>query len=280
MPDPRATSPFYAPTGNRTRSSTNRANAASVAGVGHGNVPVVFITGTDTGVGKTLLTGLLLRWLRTAGVNALAIKPFASGGTNDARILGRLQSGRLELSEISPYRFRLPLAPAVAAELEGRRVRLKESIRHVERMRSRCDCLLVEGCGGLLSPLGASFSLLELIQHCCSHVIVVSQNRLGAINQVLLTVRALESGGVKSMAVALMNSGRSGKRLTETNARAMAQRIESVVLTLPDLGENACKIGSFQAHANFLQKTLARLLPSDTVCALLEAAVVEAMLKK
>ncbi|MCL4180990.1 MAG: dethiobiotin synthase [Verrucomicrobia bacterium] len=251
-----------------------------MAGVGPGNAPVVFITGTDTGVGKTLLTGLLLSWLRTAGVNALAIKPFASGGTNDARILGRLQSGRLGLSEISPYRFRLPLAPAVAAELEGRHVHLKETVRHVERIRRRCDCLLVEGCGGVLSPLGASFTLLELIQHCGSHVIVVSQNRLGAINQVLLTVRALESERIKSMAVALMNSGHSGKRLTETNARAMAQRIKSVVLTLPDLGENACKISCFQAHAKFLQKTLARLLPSDTVCALLEAAVVEAMVKK
>ncbi len=135
MPDPRATSPFYAPTGGRTRSAPDRADAVPGFGVGRAKAPVVFITGTDTGVGKTLLTGLLLSWLRAAGVNALAIKPFASGGMSDARILGKLQSGRLEPSEISPYRFRLPLAPAVAAELEGRHVNLKETLKHVERIR-------------------------------------------------------------------------------------------------------------------------------------------------
>jgi dethiobiotin synthetase len=213
-------------------------------------------------------------------VNALAVKPFSAGATADARILAKLQSGVLGLSEVSPYPFRLPLAPAVAAELEGHSVQLGDVVRHVRRMRGRCNCLLVEGCGGLLSPLGKSFTLLELMLRCSGHVVLVSENRLGAINQVLLTVRALENAGIESIAVLLMNRKGAGRRVMKTNMAALRERLACEVLAVPDLGENASKINVLRDRSKYFKKTLARLLPSDTVCALLDAAVVGAKKKK
>jgi dethiobiotin synthetase len=262
--------------GGRKAESYRGSRSSVGTRIASGDAPVIFVTGADTGAGKTLLTGLLLRWLRSAGVEAVAIKPFCSGGTGDARMLKRLQPGRLSLEEISPYRFRLPLAPAVAAEREGNPVRLTTSIQYVERMRKRCDCLLIEGSGGLLSPLGKGFTLLELIERIGGHVIVTAQNRLGAINHVMLTVRALEPVSIESLGVVLMNGRKWQNLVSRTNPAALTQRLSCGLVTLPYLGENACRIGKVRANAKFLEKTLAGLLPSDTVCALLGAVVVEA----
>ena len=241
--------------------------------------PVIFITGTNTGVGKTLLTGLLLECLRSTGVEALAIKPFCSGGFGDARILRRLQPRTLRLHEISPYRYRLPLSPGVAAEIEGPRVRLMTSVGYVERIRGRCECLLVEGCGGLLSPLGERYSAREMIMRIGGHVIVVAPNRLGAINHALLTVCALESLPIASLRVVLMGTEQREGLASKTNLGALVKRLACGVVSLPYLGENACEIRRLRANSRFLKKTLAALLPSDSVSALLKAAVVEAPAK-
>ncbi|MBM3889133.1 MAG: dethiobiotin synthase, partial [Verrucomicrobia bacterium] len=85
----------------------------------------LFVTGTDTGVGKTFVTAALVRELRRTGVHAGAVKPFATGSREDARVLRAAMDGELTLEEINPVFFRRPLAPAVAARLEGRRVPLR-----------------------------------------------------------------------------------------------------------------------------------------------------------
>lgn len=243
--------------------------------------PAVFIVGTDTGVGKTLLTGLLLEWLRTVGgVDALAVKPFISGSLCDAQILKRLQPDTLGINDLSPYRYRLPLAPAVASQKEGKQpVHLRTVVGYITRMRRHCDCLLIEGCGGLLSPLGKDFSSLEVIHRVGGHVLVVAQNRLGAINHVMLTFRALETAPIESMRVVLMHGKSSSGMVARTNVEALVERLPCDVSVLPYLGKNASGIGLIRANARFLEKTLAELLPSDTVTTLLEAAGVRAAVK-
>jgi dethiobiotin synthetase len=246
-----------------------------------GLAPAVFIVGTDTGVGKTLLTGLLLEWLRSVGgVNALAVKPFISGSLRDAKILKRLQADTLGLDDLSPYRYRLPLAPAVASQKEGKQpVHLRSVVGYITRMRRRCDCLLIEGCGGLLSPLGQDFSSLEVIHRVGGHVLIVAQNRLGAINHVMLTFRALETAPMESVRVVLMNGEASSGMVGRTNLAALVERLPCDVSVLPYQGKNASGIGLIRANAKFLEKTLAELLPSDTVTTLLEAAEVRAAVK-
>src|SRR5215510_11029750 len=112
------------------------------------HMAVIFITGTDTGVGKTLLTGLLLAHLRQNNVHALAMKPFCSGDRADVELLHKLQDGELARDEINPFYFSRPLAPAVAARKGNRSVPLPEVLRRIEVLEKRCDLLLIEGIGG------------------------------------------------------------------------------------------------------------------------------------
>ena len=116
---------------------------------------LVFVTGTDTGVGKTLVTALLLHHLRQRGCHALAMKPFCSGGTQDVDLLHRLQQGELSRREINPFYFAEPVAPLVAARRRRRRISAGDVLRRIRAVQRRCGCLLIEGAGGLMAPLGA-----------------------------------------------------------------------------------------------------------------------------
>src|SRR5258705_9807549 len=89
---------------------------------------IIFVTGTDTGVGKTLLTGLLLHHLRTEGCHALAMKPFCSGGRGDVEFLHALQDGELSEREINPFYFHEPVAPLLAARKNARAIHLKDVV--------------------------------------------------------------------------------------------------------------------------------------------------------
>src|SRR5476649_2808897 len=152
---------------------------------------IIFITGTDTGVGKTVLTVLLVKFLRGRGVNAAALKPVCSGGRDDARKIFTAMDGALSLDEINPWHFRAAVAPLLAARREKKRVKLSQVVAHARAMQKRFDVLLIEGAGGLLSPLGENFNSRDLILALRAMPIVVAQNKLGAVSQILLTLEAL-----------------------------------------------------------------------------------------
>src|SRR5258708_5061536 len=97
-------------------------------------IELLFITGTDTGVGKTVLTGLLLSHLRQHGCRVLAAKPFCSGDRSDARLLRALQDDELELDEINPYYFPEPLAPLVAARIHRRSIKARDVLSHIHKL--------------------------------------------------------------------------------------------------------------------------------------------------
>ena len=96
-----------------------------------------FITGTDTSVGKTVLTALLARHLRERGVNAAALKPICSGRRDDARALRAAMNGALTPDEINPWHFRAPMAPLLAARRERKRVALADVLAQVGAMQKR-----------------------------------------------------------------------------------------------------------------------------------------------
>ena len=152
---------------------------------------VLFVTGSDTGVGKTVVTALLTRQLRAQGRRVAALKPLCSGGREDAVALHAELGGALSLDEINPWHFRAPLAPALAARKERRRVLPAAVLAHVRQAGVCFDVVLVEGAGGLLSPLGVGFNARDLIAALRATPIVVCPNRLGAVNQALLVLAAL-----------------------------------------------------------------------------------------
>lgn len=221
---------------------------------------IIFITGTDTGVGKTLLTGLLLHHLRESGCHALAMKPFCSGGTSDVDLLGRLQGGELSPRELNPFYFPDPLAPLVAARAQGQRIRLGEVLRLVRVLARRCECLLIEGSGGLLVPLGEGFSALELIASLKCEVIVVARNRLGVINHVRLTLSALRALTRSPSKVVLMGTGHPDPS-ADTNARALAELVKpATIYALKHLERPTVSATRVGLAARRLRRDLARII--------------------
>src|ERR1044071_7096878 len=144
----------------------------------------LFITGTDTGVGKTVLTSWLTRHLLQRGMAVAAFKPVSSGGRADAKALRAALQGGLSLDEINPWHFRAPIAPLLAARRENRKVKLAEVVAHIRKIQKRFDVLLVEGVGGILSPLGEGFDSRDLILKLDAMPIVVAPNKLGVISHI------------------------------------------------------------------------------------------------
>jgi dethiobiotin synthetase len=186
---------------------------------------IIFITGTDTGVGKTVLTVLLARYLRERGVNVAALKPVCSGGRDDARDLHAVFNGKLTLAEINPWHFHAPVAPLLAARQERKRVRLADVLAHIRVMHERFDVLLVEGAGGLLSPLGEDFNSRDLVESLSAMPIIVSPNRLGVLNQILLTLEALPSRAAARARIVLMSLPKPDAS-TRTNAGLLAEQFD------------------------------------------------------
>ncbi len=167
--------------------------------------PTLFITGTDTAVGKTVLTGLLARHLRRAGWRVAALKPLCAGGREDALALGDAMGWSLPLNEVNPWHFRAPLAPVLAARQERRPLRMRAVLAQLRAIRCRFEVVLIEGAGGLLSPLGEDFNARDLIAALRATPLVVCPNRLGAVNQALLVVNALPTGAAGRAQVVLVD---------------------------------------------------------------------------
>ena len=210
----------------------------------------LFITGTDTGVGKTVVTASFLFWLRHNGITARAVKPFCSGSCADVRLLQSIQPGELKDDAINPFFFRPPVAPLVAAKRTGRKVTRGQVVTHIRRLAPGLEILLVEGAGGLLSPLGQRFTARELIEDLNASVCVVAADRLGTINHTLLTVEALRNQNLKTAAVVLTRVSRSADLSTRTNGEVLAELLHPIpVLRLPYLGPRASTLKSVRKHA-------------------------------
>lgn len=221
---------------------------------------IIFVTGTDTGVGKTIFTGLLVHHLRSTGCHALAMKPFCSGGRADVRLLRAMQDAELTEDEINPFYFPEPVAPLVSARQRKRTIPLHEVVARIKEIAARCECLLIEGSGGLLVPLGGVYFVSDLIQALNCEVIVVARNRLGTINHTFLTVAALKNLRVKPAAVALMavNKSDGSDASCATNGEILSEFLAPIpVRSIEFLGKNPSKSGALKEKCKKMKKTLA-----------------------
>jgi dethiobiotin synthetase len=198
----------------------------------------IFITGTDTGVGKTVLTTLLVQFLREQKINAAALKPICSGGRDDARKILAAMQNKFSLDEINPWHFRAPIAPVLAARREKRKVKLPEVVAHVHRIEKQFDFLIVEGAGGLLSPLGENFDSRDLLLKLRAMPIIVAPNKLGIINQILLTLEALPKNFRRKTKIVLM-SPQKPDAATKSNFKLLAEFVDvKRIFELRWLGKN------------------------------------------
>jgi len=199
--------------------------------------PTFFITGTDTGVGKTVLTALLAQFLRARGVNVAALKPLCSGGRADAVALYAALNGALTLDEINPWHFRAAVAPPLAAKMENKSVKRAAVLAHIRATRGKFAVTLVEGAGGLLSPLGENFDSRGLMAALRATPVIVAQNRLGAVNHILLTLAALPKNLRAKTKVVLMSPPKPDSA-TASNAKLLGRFFpQEKIFTLPWLGK-------------------------------------------
>jgi dethiobiotin synthetase len=163
----------------------------------------IFITGTDTGVGKTRVAAMLVRALRAAGVDAVGFKPICCGGREDAEVLAEASGGAVALNDVNPVWLRPPVAPYTAAMIEGRMVDVALVREKFAQLRAAHAAVITEGAGGWLVPVARDFSMADLAAEFALPVLVVAANRLGVINHTLLTVAAIRARGLRCAGVLL-----------------------------------------------------------------------------
>jgi dethiobiotin synthetase len=193
-------------------------------------LPGLFIIGTDTGVGKTLVAGAIADWFRRRQRRVGVLKPIATGCVHrreglvseDAEFLAHCAEARFPLDVVCPQRYAEPLAPAIAAERAGQPVDWEAVNRSLRMMIAGSDVMIVEGVGGALVPLDANTTVLELAQCLTLPAVVVARPNLGTINHTLLTVRTLREAGVHVAGVVVNRYTTDGAGVAEeTNPRAI-----------------------------------------------------------
>lgn len=201
----------------------------------------VFVTGTDTGVGKTLVSAALARRLVQLGHRVGVMKPVETGvgaGPSDHSDAARLMAVaqvKDSLDLVSPYRFPSPVAPSSAAEAQGQIIELREIVRRYDQLTARYPCVVVEGAGGLLVPMGSEWDLSHLISRLGLPVVLVGRAALGGVNHALLTVEALERRKIPVVALVL-NETAAPRGSVEEEQRASTVALLRDRVSMPLLG--------------------------------------------
>ena len=164
----------------------------------------IFITGTDTGIGKTFYSCRLLETLNAKNYSTLAMKPVAAGATNnhgtlkneDAVDLQQCASVKLSYQEVNPYCFSAAIAPHIAADKEGQKISLKFIQDQFLKLKEKADFVIVEGVGGWQVPLNGSQTIADLAALLQIPLVLVVGIRLGCINHALLTVNSIQQSSV------------------------------------------------------------------------------------
>ena len=169
----------------------------------------IFVTGTDTGVGKTLVVSALVVCLVQRGIDVGVMKPIETGvsrspkAQSDGARLRRAAGSHDPMAEVCPYVFRLPVAPLSASEEEGTTVQVTRIIRVFRSLSRKHALMMVEGVGGVFVPITQSYKVVDLMYKMKLPAIVVGQSGLGGINHALLTIHALRLRKIPVVALVL-----------------------------------------------------------------------------
>jgi dethiobiotin synthetase len=189
-----------------------------------------FITGTDTDAGKTYVTCLLLESLRRAGRSVAGYKPFVCGPRTDAHQLLDSSSPGLTLEEVNPVWLKSSAAPYAAGLLENKPVSIDVARAGFHHLAARFEEVLIEGAGGWEVPLTASETLADFAQSLGLPVVLVVNNRLGALNHTILTVRNIQARGLRCAGVILNHVGEERDAASISNRMVLERFLEVPIL--------------------------------------------------
>jgi dethiobiotin synthetase len=239
-------------------------------------VSVLFVTGTDTGAGKTLVSAAITAGLRARGVRVGVAKPCetgcapvdardprARGGAllpEDAATLAGAAGDGEPLETVCPYRFPDPLAPSLAAERAGASIDVARLVETLTARARALDLLLVEGAGGLLVPLTREVSFADLAARLDARVLLVVGSRLGAINHALLSLAALRTRAIPTVGYVVNRLVPEGDLAVETNTVLLRSLTDAPYLgELPFLPEAPALLAALRADAPAATSARARL---------------------
>jgi dethiobiotin synthetase len=196
----------------------------------------IFITGTDTGVGKTYVARGIARTFRRDGINVGVMKPAETGCRKrngqfipaDAISLMKAAGVRDALELVNPYRFSKPLAPWVTAELEGKHIDPIKILNTFHALSRRHNFMIVEGAGGIMVPLSRDYLYLDLAEDLRLPVVIVARPGLGTINHTLLTISVLKERRIKIAGVVINHSNDRKEGLAEKTSPAVIEAISGV----------------------------------------------------
>lgn len=190
-----------------------------------------FITGTDTGVGKTHVACLILQALRDKGRCAAGFKPIACGDRVDAERLRRVSAiPNLELNAVNPVHYRVPAAPLAAAMIENRPVDITAILEAYASLQQGADIIVVEGAGGWEVPITSDLSMSGLAKQLALPVLVVVNNKLGALNHTILTVNAIKAAGLHCAGILLNHTADERDSASISNRVLLSQLLDVPIL--------------------------------------------------
>ncbi|MDO9566316.1 MAG: dethiobiotin synthase [Candidatus Desulfaltia sp.] len=190
----------------------------------------LFITGTNTGIGKTVICGCLARYLSRKGINVGIQKWVSTGNRNTSddidyclSMIGREKEDVDNPLLLHPYTFDFPASPHLAAELEGQEVDIDKIVESYHTLMRRHDLLIVEGVGGVLVPLTRDRLLIDLVADLAIPVLIVTDSGLGTINHTLLTIEALTKRDITILGMVFNFAGKEDKIIEEDNRKTISR---------------------------------------------------------
>ncbi len=206
----------------------------------------LFVTGTDTGVGKTYFTSLFLRALRQRGVNAVGMKPIACGAQNDVAAIASACDYQGPSSDLNPVSFEQPLAPLTAAVLSGTQVDLDGILSSFAGLTAKYSSVIVEGAGGWLVPILPDYFMADLAIAFQIPVLIVVDNKLGALNHTMLTVDSLQRRGVSCAGIILNNRDGEISPAAATNRAILETMLPIPIRVELQPGQTEMDLSGFQ----------------------------------
>lgn len=200
-------------------------------------MPDLLVTGTDTGVGKTVIAAALVIGLRAHGIKALGFKPAETGISDrepsDSDILARASGEHEPLAE-PLLKLAEPLAPAVAADRAGTRLDVRQLEARIDSLRRAGYALIVEGAGGVLVPLAWDYTALDLAARVGLDAVIVGRAGLGTLNHVTMTIVMVRSRGIRIRGVVLNGRSQPPDLAEATNPSALARLMPDVpIIVVP-----------------------------------------------
>jgi dethiobiotin synthetase len=200
----------------------------------------LFITGTDTGVGKTHTASRLLHLLRASGVSCAGMKPICCGDRRDAELLLAAGCDGLTIDDVNPVWLKTPAAPLVGSLMEKVDIDIDHILSAFHSLQNRVEQVIVEGTGGWMVPIHRNYFVSDLAVAMELPVLAVAYNRLGCLNHAALTVQSVVDHGLRCVGLILNNAQETGDIAALTNADILRKILD--VPVLGGVGENLTEL--------------------------------------